>query len=416
MYLQRIILGMLVALFVVGVGAVEGQPLPPKQPIGFPKLSDDVHAVSQGNNVFALNLYAQLSKEKGNLFFSPNSISTALAMTYAGAKGKTAEDMASTLHFGLPSDRLHAALGDLVKHLNGQGANRPYQLSVANRLWGQKNYNFLPAFLKLTENSYGAGLQEVDFVGNAEQARQIINAWVEKETKEKIKELIQKNILNADTRLVLTNAIYFKAGWAIPFPDKGTMPEDFTLADGKQVKAPTMTKSEIMSYHQAGNFAAVRIPYKGNALSMIILLPKDANGLGDVEKSLTSAELAKFLQQMKPHRVDLKLPKFKTTSEFSLKKVLSDMGMAIAFSPAADFSGMTTQDSLFISAVIHKAFVDVHEKGTEAAAATAVIMAKSEAPIVPEATFHVNRPFTFLIQENHSGSILFMGRVMNPNG
>jgi serpin B len=404
--MRYLIIGAIVVAVAAGSAGL-AQPLPAK-------LSADAKTVAQDNNVFALDLYTQLSKETGNLFFSPYSISTALGMTYAGAKGKTAEEMASTLHFGLPPDRLHAGLAELVKHMNAKGEKRPYQLSVANRLWGQKGFGFLPAFLNITESKYGAGLEELNFMNDPEGARKIINAWVEKETQDKIKNLLVKGDIKKNTRLVLTNAIYFKSAWMHTFPQK-TNAGSFTLAGGDKIQVPLMHKSENLAYFDAGKFQVVHIPYDGHALSMVVLLPKEPNGLPELEKSLTASNLKQWITKMTTHKVDLKLPKFKTTSRFDLSKTLAEMGMPLAFSPKADFSGMTTQDQLFIGAVIHKAFVDVHEKGTEAAAATAVILdAKSEPPQYPEANFHADHSFVFLIRENHTGSILFMGRVTDP--
>jgi serpin B len=400
----------LTAVAVFGLAAVS-----PAQP---PKLSDDALNVAKSNNLFALDLYAQLGKEEGNLFFSPYSISSALSMTYAGAKGKTAQEMASTLHFSLPEDRLHAAAGELVAFLNGSGKDRPYQLSVANALWGQKGLNFLPQFLKLNETNYGAGLKEVDFVQATEPARKTINAWVEKQTNDKIKDLLKPGDLTAATRLVLTNAIYFKSPWQNKFWKESTKPEDFTLAAGTKAKVPMMHKVETTAYAEGGTLEIVAIPYKDHALSMVVLLPKKADGLPELEKQLSEANLIQWLKKLTAHQVDLKLPKFKVTSQINLKKQLSDMGMGLAFSGGADFSGMSTQEKLQISEVIHKAFVDVHEEGTEAAAATAVITMGGTAvpPPLPKVNFHVDRPFVYLILDTQSGAILFMGRVTNPKG
>jgi serpin B len=380
------------------------------------KLSPDATDVVKGNNVFALDLYAQLSKDEGNVFFSPYSISTALAMTYAGAKGKTAEQMASTLHFSLPPDKLHTGFAEIIKHLNAGGDKRPYELTVANSLWGQKGFTFLPGFVHTTETKYGAAFKEVDFQKETEKARQAINAWVEEKTKDKIKELLQQGDVTEMTRLVLTNAIYFKASWAKKFHVESTKEEEFTLPGGGKVKVDFMRKQfESMPYFDGGKFHLVSIPYKDDALSMIVLLPKKDSTLAELEKSLTAANLSAWLGDMKTHDVDLKLPKFRTTSRFELKKVLSDMGMPVAFTPEADFSGITSQTKLMISKVIHKAFVDVHEKGTEAAAATAVIVAPPSAPPqYPKATFHADRPFVFLLHEHHTNSILFMGRLNDP--
>lgn len=378
------------------------------------KLGNEAREVAQGNNVFALDLYAQLSKDDGNIFFSPYSISTALGMTYAGAKGKTAEQMASTLHFSLPQEKLHVGMGELIKHLNAQGQDRPYQLTVANSLWGEKTFSFRPEFINLTETKYSAGLKSLDFQTQTDKSRQMINKWVEDKTNDKIKELLKTGDITAMTKLVLTNAIYFKAGWYIRFAEGGTKPADFALTDGKTVKVPMMQKHQNLPYYGGDDFHAVEIPYKGGELSMVVLLPKKG-GLAALEKKLTAANLKQWTK-MTMHDVDLKLPKFKTTSRFELKEVLSAMGMPEAFSEAADFSGMTTQGKLMITKVIHKAFIDVHEEGTEAAAATAVIAAPPSAPPqFPKANFHVDQPFVLLIREQQTGSILFMGRITNPN-
>jgi serpin B len=381
-------------------------------------LSADARTVAQDNNVFALDLYSQLREKDGNLFISPYSISSALSMTYAGAKGKTAEEMATTLHLSLPPDKLHAAAGNLTKHFNNKKPGfgpRPYELSVANALWGQKGMNFLPAFLQVTEANYGAKMAELNFVTDPEPSRQTINKWVEKQTNDKIKDLIPPKAIKPATRLVLTNAIYFKSPWQNKFLTKNTKQEDFTLASGAKVKTAMMAQTEEMPYVDGGTFHAVSIPYQAHALSMIVLLPKEAAGLTKLEKGLTSAELEKLLKKMKRHEVNLKMPKFKVTSQFELSDVLTKMGMPTAFISGADFSGMTTQEKLFISAVIHKAFVDVNEAGTEAAAATAVIMLGDSKPQpAPKATFHADHPFVFLIRENMTGSILFMGRVVDP--
>lgn len=380
------------------------------------KTSPDMHTVVQGNNAFACDLYGQLRRAPGNLFFSPYSISSALAMTYGGARTTTAEQMAKTLHFRLEPQRLHAAQGELYRFLNAPGVKREYKLNIANRLWGQKGYTFNPDFIKLTEEVYGAGLKDVDFQNATDEARRTINAWVEEATQDKIKELLKPGILVKDTRLVLTNAIYFKAAWFSPFFEKDTKDGDFHLVGGGTVKAKLMAKYEKLAYGKEDDMEFAVLPYDRHELSMVVLLPKTADAIADLEKNLTAGNLDKWIKQAKVHEVDLKLPKFKMTSEFKLKPALSALGMSIAFSDRADFSGITTREGLMISEVVHKAFVDVNEKGTEAAAATAVIMAPTAVQILPRATFHVNRPFVFVLRDNQSGSILFLGRVMNPKG
>ncbi len=374
----------------------------------------DAGALPRGNNTFALDLYGELREREGNLFFSPYSISTALAMTYGGARGNTAAQMEQVLHFEVTTKRLHQAFGQLVETLNAQGAKGGYQLSVANALWGQQSVGFLKKFLDLTEKHYGAGLRQVDFAAATEAARKTINAWVEKETQGKIKDLIQPGVLNALTRLVLTNAIYFKGTWAEQFDKKATRDAPFTLATRQQVKVPMMHKTENFGYTEAEDFQALELAYAGDDLSMVIFLPREVDGLAALEKKLSLENLESWLGGLRRQTVQVSLPRFTMTSEFGLQEVLKSLGMTDAFSlPPADFSGMNGHKDLFISAVIHKAFVDVNEEGTEAAAATAVVMMRSAAPR-PPVVFRADHPFIFLIRDNTSGSILFIGRLVSP--
>lgn len=375
------------------------------------KLNPDAANVVEGNTVFACELYAHLRKQEGNLFLSPHSISTALGMTYGGARGKTAEEMATTLHFSLEQARLHPAFAELDRSLNAQ-KNRKARLSVANALWGAKDYGFLPEFLKVTKANYGAGLQELDFRNATEASRKTINGWVERETQDRIKDLIPEGVLQKDTRLVLTNAIYFKAAWMSQFNPKATKKEDFHVTANKKIAVDMMHQNDTMRFLDGKTFTVVELPYENYELSMLVFLPKQVDGLADFEKTLTAANLEQWQKKMAIHSVTLALPKFKITSEFKLKEALSQMGMPLAFSQRADFSGMTSREQLFIDAVLHKAFVDVHEKGTEAAAATAVIARPTSAP--PPATFRADHPFVFLIRDNQTKSVLFMGRVTNP--
>jgi serpin B len=372
----------------------------------------DITTVVKGNSEFAFDLYAKLRDKGGNLFFSPESISTALAMTYAGARGATAEQMAKTLHLTLDEKRLHPAFHNLIEELNGAGKKRGYQLSVANALWGQKGFGFLPEFLKLTKTNYGAGLHEVDFRTQLEATRKTINAWVEKETKEKIKELFKSGDLDQSTRLALTNAIYFKGDWDRQFKKDLTRKEAFHLSSDKTIDAMMMHDNAPFKYLDGGAFQALELPYKGKELSMVALLPKALDGLADFEKTLTAAKLAEWLPKMRQQEVIVSLPKFQTTSEFRLNDVLSAMGMPLAFTESADFSGLNGARNLFIGVVVHKAYVDVNEEGTEAAAATGVGIKLSAAPVV--AQFRADHPFVFLIRDNRSGSILFLGRVAKP--
>lgn len=372
-------------------------------------------ALVEGNNAFALELYAKLRQGQGNLFFSPYSISTALAMTYAGARGETDRQMARVLHFLLPQQQLHATFGAVLKDLNARGEKGGYELTVANALWPQKGYVFLKEFLELVETNYEGGLNEVDFVGAAEAARQTINDWVKKETRGKIKELIGPGGLDSLTRLVLTNAIYFKGNWAEQFKKDRTRQEPFTLVNSKKVDVSMMNRTGQFSYMETEDFQGLELPYVDDELSMIILLPKENDGLAELEKKLTEENLSDWLEKLYKREVIVAVPKFKMTSQFELNDVLKSMGMKDAFVwGAADFSGMDGTKELFISAVIHKAYVDVNEEGTEAAAATAVKMRLTAVGPRERTVFRADHPFLFLIRDNRSGSILFIGRVMNP--
>jgi serpin B len=380
-----------------------------------PVAAADRTAVVESDNAFAVALYGQLRKQSGNLFFSPESISTALSMAYAGARGDTASAMAKTLHFTLPPEQLHPAMGAVLSDLNA--AHEGYQLSVANALWAQRGYTFLDDFLTLLKNDYGAGLMQVDFKGATETARLTINQWVEQKTQDKIKDLLQAGALRADTRLVLTNAIYFKGDWETQFDKALTKDEDFYLTPAKTAKTPMMHRQGGFNYFDGGTFQILEIPYKSQELSMIIFLPKDRNGLAALEQSLTAANMQPWLRQLAPaSKVIVTMPKFKMTQEFELGAELGAMGMPQAFTSRANFSGMTGKSDFAISAVIHKAYVDVNEEGTEAAAATAVTMRAMamRVPQNPPITFLADHPFIFLIRDNHSSSILFMGRMADP--
>jgi serpin B len=375
----------------------------------------DVARVIKGSNEFALDLYAQLREKAGNQFFSPFSISSALAMTYAGARGQTAAEMAKTLQLLEDSKKLHPAFASLVRQTHG-GNKEGFQLNVANALWGQNNYGFLPEFLNLTRTHYGAGLREVDFAAATEQARRTINAWVEQQTQDKIKELLRPGVLKAKTRLVLTNAIYFKGDWKYTFSKESTAEAPFFAAADKKVKVQLMHQTADFRHLDDGDYQAIEMPYGKGDVSMLVLLPKAADGLAALEKKLSVAWLDKVRSRLQVQQVMLYLPKFKMTQEYMLADTLAGLGMPSAFEPGkADFSGMNgSTEKLFISAVIHKAFVDVNEKGTEAAAATAVVI--EPRAYIPRPLFRADHPFVFLIRDNRSGSILFMGRLVNPQG
>jgi len=382
-------------------------------------------SLTQGNNEFAVNLYKQLAAaNKGNIFCSPYSISSALAMTYSGAAGETAREMAKVLRFHAPGARLHEGFADLIGSLNAEGKRGKIELSVANALWGQKGYGFKKGFLDLTRRYYGAGLHEQDFFKDAEASRRTINAWVERETRDKIKELIAPGVLNGSTRLVLTNAIFFKGQWVSQFKKGNTKNEPFHKGAGKDISVALMKQTAEFGYMETPEFQALELPYVGNRLSMVVFLPNQAEGLGALEAQLSYKNLTGWLGRLRHCEVEVYLPRFKTTSEFQLKSYLRSMGMKAAFTPPsgkfrpqeADFSGMDGKRDLYISVVVHKAFVDVGEEGTEAAAATAVLVDKMMSLPSSVPVFRADHPFLFLIRDKDSGSILFLGRMSDPTG
>jgi serpin B len=377
-----------------------------------------MESVVEGNSQFALDLYGELKSQPGNLFFSPNSISTALAMTYAGARGQTADQMSRVLHFPAPQDKLPEAFEALRKMFQTEIETRGYHLSVANRLWGQQGYHFLPDFLAVTRDSYHAELAQVDFVRDPEGARDLINQWVEAQTREKIKDLVPSGVLTPVTRLVLTNAIYFKGDWTRPFPKQATREEDFHVSSDKTTRAPLMHKTDDFRFGALDGLKILDLPYGKGDVSTIVLLPDQNDGLTTLEGKLNQKNLTRWLSTLGSRKVEVTMPRFKLTSTFSLSDTLKAIGMSLAFDQdRADFSGMSTQEKLYISAVLHKAFVDFNEEGTEAAAATGVAMTKRAAiRPVPPAVFRADHPFLFLIVDNRSKSILFMGRVVNPVG
>lgn len=383
-------------------------PKPAPSPVSVQVSAAMVEELAAGNGVFAYDLYRSLRGREGNLFYSPYSISSALAMVYAGARGDTAQQMAAALHYGLPQDQLHAAFQALSQELD---SDQDFQLSIANSLWGQEGYPFLPAFLDLIAQNYAAALEQVDFVDEAsrEQARQRINDWVLEQTQGKIEELLGRGALTQDTRLVLVNAIYFLAEWETPFLD-GTNEGNFTLLDGRQVVVPMMSRRTETPYAEAEGVQAVEIPYKGGRMSMLVLLPAEGE-FESFEASLDAERVRAILESMQSNDLQLSMPKFSFSAEFSLGGTLAGMGMADAFDAGrADLSGIDGTQSLYITDVVHKAFVAVDEMGTEAAAATGVVVGITSMP----QTLQVDRPFIFVIRDAETGSVLFIGRVLDP--
>ena len=382
--------------------------------------SEGLGSLTSGNNTFALDLYQRLQDQSGNIFFSPYSISSALAMTYAGAKGETAAEMAETLHFLIDQEKLHPSFNALDQYLDSladqdipEDQGDPFQLSIANAIWGQDKFHFEEDFLNTLAKNYGAGLRLLDFIMEPEESRQVINDWISDQTREKIQDLIPQGAINSDTRLVLSNAIYFKATWLEPFVEIFTDAGLFTGLDGEKIPITMMHGSDFnFLYFQGDGFQAFQMPYVGGEVSMLVILP-DEGDYRDFESALTVGTLDQILEGMVYTPIRLTFPKFEFESEISLAQILADMGMPLAFSDAADFSGMIGTKDLFISDVFHKAYVNVDEEGTEAAAATAVIMSVTSAPADPlEIT--VDRSFLFVIREHQTNTILFMGRVVEP--
>jgi serpin B len=375
--------------------------------------------VVAGNNAFAFDLYGKLKATPGNIFFSPYSISSALTMTYTGARGNTEKQMAVVMHFDQKS--FHPAFGYLQKRLNDVEAKGDVTLSIANGLWMQNDYKFLPDFVELAQKNYRVELQTVDFKHETEKSRLAVNTWVADKTNGKITYLLPPGSVSQLTRLILVNAIYFKGTWFSKFDSALTETASFWTTKKDSIKVKMMATKDFKlkddyRYMEDTILQALEMPYRGKELSMLVVLPKRIDGLHDLEQSISSAWLDSIISNLSQEKVRVRFPKFRATNDFLLGKTLRSMGIIDAFdSTAADFSGMTGNRFLHISEVIHKAFVDVNEEGTEAAAATAVAMAAGCAirPHEPP-MFRANHPFLFFIRDNRSGSILFMGKIVHP--
>jgi serpin B len=367
------------------------------------------------NNEFASDLYQRLCDHPGNQFFSPTSIQTALAMAWAGARGQTAQQMATTLHLDADPEA-GAKLGAFLRSLNEAGARGGFELSVANALWALTGYPFAPAYLDHVEKDYGGHLAGLDFIHDAEGSRKVINDWVAGQTHDRIKDLLPEGSIVPTTRLVLTNAIYFKGKWQRPFDKSRTHDAEFAVSPDRKVTASFMYQKETFGYSENQDVQVLELPYGNGDLVMRIFLPKDVGQLTAFERGLTAARLADLGGRLQTEDVQVWLPRFKVESEYRLEEVLPAMGMKLAFQPGqADFSGMSVSSSFFVSAVIHKAFVQTDEEGTEAAAATGVTM-RATAVLVrkPPKQFRADHPFVFAIVHRQSGAILFLGRLATP--
>jgi serpin B len=378
--------------------------------------------VAASSNTFAFDLYQVLRTmpDADNLIYSPYSIAAALTMTYAGARGATAQQMADVLHVSLSDDELHSAMADVqaaLMYVELAGPDEePLRLSIANALWGQQGYPFRADYLDLLDAYYGAGLRQLDFVAAPEPARQTINDWVADETEDRIQDLLPPGSIDVDTRLVLTNAIYFKGAWVTSFEDYLSVDGPFTRLDGSTVTVPMMGQTEYFAYAALEDYQAVALPYQGGFTAMLILVP-EAGHFDAFEAALDMDVFQAALDSLASTNLALTMPSFEAETDFSLVETLAALGMIDAFDPdRADFSGMadTAGGNLYVSEVVHKAFIAVDEAGTEAAAATGVVVGVTSAgPMPVELT--IDRPFVYAIYDQASGAILFLGRVLDPS-
>jgi serpin B len=394
-------------------------------------------SVVDGNTTFALNLYSQLATNSGNLFFSPYSISTCLAMLYAGASGNTEQQMSRVLGFGTNQQQFASLFGQLQAKLGADQQTNAIELNLANALWLQEGFPFLPAFLQTATNQYQANIGQADFITEASEVTDEINNWVAQKTRNKIQNIVPPDAINAATRLVLANAIYFLGAWTTAFAETNTSTQPFYLSSTALVEVPlmhqpllrvvgpdgnlvTVTFNYMQSYPvgpapgSSNDFQAIELPYGSNQLSMLILLPSQIDGLGRLEQQLSPAFLSNVLGQMRPQPVEIFLPRFTVASSFNLGKTLGAMGMSDAFTPfVADFSGIDGGQDLYVSFVLHKAWGQVNEAGTEAAAATVIGVVSTVVYSSP--VLRADHPFLFLIRDTQTGSVLFLGRLTNPS-
>ena len=425
--MEKKILAIIIALLMVGVVTgiatlflFPSQPDQPPQVDDAGSTSEGIQEVVNANNKFAFDIYSKLdTAEQKNMFYSPYSLSAALAMTSEGAKGTTADEINSVFHLPEKST-LRPNFAAIYNQINQE--NNEYELRTGNALWVQQDHPFLEEYRSNVETYYGGKAANVDFIRETEKSRQTINNFIEEQTNNKIQELLPQGVLNANTKLVLTNAVYFKGTWEWEFDTSDTRDQEFKITPSNIVQTPMMymkPDKATFNYADLGDVQLLELPYKGGDISMLILLP--AENLDALESSLTAEKLSEYKTQMKEASLDsITLPKFEFDTKYSLADTLSALGMPTAFTPydpmgsevTADFSGMDGTRDLFISAVIHKAYINVDEKGTEAAAATGVVLRATSA--MPSNVFRADHPFIFIIQEKKTGNILFMGRVTDP--
>lgn len=376
----------------------------------------DVDQTVDDGTAFAFDVYRKLDATAENLAFSPWSVATALSMTYPGAKGDTLKAFEKTMHISLPADRYHRAMNtiDLALESRGQGASgkdgKPFRLRSNNQLFAQKGMTLVPDFLDVLAQEYGAGVRLLDFAAKPEPSRKLINEWIDTNTEHLIPELLQQGTISSDTRLTLVNTLYFNAAWKKPFEHNKTAPGEFTLANGSKIRVSMMAGEDIaLRSATVDGVDVLELPYSGDEVSMLVLVPA-AGKLAELEQSLDGAKIRNYVSKLQDRTVGVKLPKFEARTQARLDEILKALGLGVAFSGDADFSGMTTGERLAITAVVHEAVVKTDEAGTEAAAATAVVVGRVSIPEYVE----VNRPFVFLVRDRATGAVLFVGRIAHP--
>lgn len=375
------------------------------------QVTPQAREVAEANNQFAVDLFAAVRERAGNLLFSPLSVSTAFSMTSGGARGETAAQILSTLRLAELGERIHGGFGALLGVLAPTEAAPGYELSIASALWTNDNHPFRPEYTQLVRTNYRAEVRNLDFL-KSDEARRTINEWVASKTRDRIQDLIPPNVLNPATKLVLTNAICFKGRWKEEFKPSKTKNADFFATPGEKFSVPMMHRADTLRGLENDDVEVLELPYRGDAVRMIVILPRQKGELLKVESLLTAETLGGWIDGLRSAEIDVALPKFKFVSEFRLDESLQKLGVRDAFGTAADFSGMDGTKDLYIQAAIHKAFIDVNEEGTEAAAATGISIAQASLP--RRMKFRADHPFLFLIRDSRSGSILFMGRVADP--
>jgi len=402
-------------LLFISLFSLHIEPLASKAWSGTTEDKGRITAVSDSTNIFAIELYKRSIIPNDNLFLSPYSIYTVFAMVYGGARGNTATQMERAFHFPLSGMDLHEHVSRLSFAIEAAGQTGNLKLNIANGLWPQDGYPFLEGYLNMTERYYRAKISPLEYRKEYEDARKTINGWVEEKTEQKIVNLLKPGMINPLTRMVLVNAIYFKGDWLSKFDKKTTQEAQFFLLSGDVVKAPLMTIRQNYGYSDFPDAQILELPYAGQDVSMLVVLPKKKDGLSELEKNLSQKRLKEWSSSMGKREIIVYMPRFKVTSELRLDQMLASMGMSDAFNhEKADLSGMDgKKDNLFIGVAIHKAYVDVNEEGTEAAAATAVGIQTTSMP-APTPVFRADHPFLFMIRHNSTGAILFMGRVVNP--